>query len=196
LEKNRRKKKKRERRTTNTTHPGLLRLLSYAEIVLAGPVHGQCGRKRFLDEGMGGKRDLNSGLGPVLKYWLTTAINNPIQINRKFNSIPRTRPHHFHYPGSSRPCAFPVPSLPRSHSRSAGTSHPADLFPLSSPPHAFRQCGHSSSKRSSLSFHFALFATNPPKGQFHSVARFHSFADGEIGETPVLAFTRAIHFLL
>ena len=96
---NRREKTKKntERHTPDTTHPGLLGLLSYAEIVLAGPVHGRIvGREsreeRLFDEGQGGKRDLTSGLGRVLKYLLTTAINNPIQINRKFNAIPRTRP--------------------------------------------------------------------------------------------------------
>ncbi len=49
-----------ERRTANTTHPGLLRLLSYAEIVLAGPVHVVRRRRKaegngFIDEGQGGK---------------------------------------------------------------------------------------------------------------------------------------------
>ena len=33
-----------ERRTTNTTHPGLLRLLSNEDIVLAGPVHRHVSR--------------------------------------------------------------------------------------------------------------------------------------------------------
>jgi hypothetical protein len=42
-----RKKQSRERHTPNTTHPGLLGLLSYAEIVLAGPVHGLCRGKRM-----------------------------------------------------------------------------------------------------------------------------------------------------
>src|SRR6266403_1649017 len=71
------KKKGRERHTANTTHPGLLGLLSYAEIVLAGPVHDMCSGERMNRRGATmareGKRDLDSGLGPVLKYWQTTA---------------------------------------------------------------------------------------------------------------------------
>jgi hypothetical protein len=43
MEKQKKTKQSTERRTPNTTHPGLLRLLSYAEIVLAGPVHGRVG---------------------------------------------------------------------------------------------------------------------------------------------------------
>lgn len=53
---------------------------------------GSKSEETVFDEGQGGKRDLTSGLGRVLKYLLTTAINNLIQINRKFNAIPRTRP--------------------------------------------------------------------------------------------------------
>ena len=69
-------------------------------------------RKRDFCKGPGEKRDLTSGRGRVLKYWLTTAINNPIQINRKFNTIPRTRPHlSVHYPGSPRLAMWP-PSTP------------------------------------------------------------------------------------
>ena len=98
----------RRRHTPNAAHPSLLRLLSYAEIIIAGPVHCRVGwgEREFIYEGQGGKRDLNSGLGRVLKYLLTTAINKPIQINRKLDSIPRTRPQ-VHHPGSNRPCAFP-----------------------------------------------------------------------------------------
>lgn len=109
---NREKQKEEKERTADTTHPSLLRLLSYAKVVLAGPVHGWYSgggesRKAVFDEGQqGGKRDLTSGLGRVLKYLLTTVINNPIQINRKFNAIPRTRPHHFQYPGSPGTCAY------------------------------------------------------------------------------------------
>lgn len=62
-----------ERRTANTAHPSLLRLLSDEDVVLAGPVHrhdsrGEEGLEDDFWEGRGGKRDLNSGLGRVLKY--------------------------------------------------------------------------------------------------------------------------------
>jgi ATP sulfurylase len=63
-----------KRRTTNTTHPGLLRLLSNEDVVLAGPVHRHASRGEeglegmIFWEGRGGKRDLNSGLGRAFKY--------------------------------------------------------------------------------------------------------------------------------
>jgi hypothetical protein len=102
----------------------------------------------------------------------------------------------FHHPGSLRPCAFP----PRSHSRSAGTNHPADLFPLlnlEGLPRGFRPCGHSSSK-SSLSFHFTLLRSVLPR-PFSFISINYSLpllCDSEIGADPVLAHIRAIHFLL
>jgi len=62
----------------------------------------------LFDEGQGGKRDLTSGLGRVLKYLLTTAINNQIansmQIHGHGPSLPQFR--------LARPYMC-LPSLPR-----------------------------------------------------------------------------------
>lgn len=107
------KNKKKRRNAPPTPHIlacfGCCRMQrSYSRDPSMGGIVGGRKSEAVFDKGQqGGKRDLTSGLGRVLKYLLTTVINNPIQINRKFNAIPRTRPHHFHHPGSPGACAFP-----------------------------------------------------------------------------------------
>jgi hypothetical protein len=130
----------------------------------------------------------------VLKYFETTAINNPIQINRKFNAIPRTRPLHF--PPSRLPPSMCLPSsLPQPERRHYS---PRRFIPaLEGLPRGFRPCGHSSSK-SSLSFHFTLLRSVLPR-PFSFISINYSLpllCDSEIGADPVLAHIRAIHFLL
>ena len=135
-------------------------------------------------KGKGGKRDLNSGLGPVLKYFETTAINNPIQINRKFNAIPRTRPLHF--PPSRLPPSMCLPFLAPTAGAPALATPP--IYSRSRVSKAFLVgSDRVATVHRNHPFPFILpyFALSS-QGHFHSspsITRFRSFAIARLAQT-------------